>query len=616
MEGSSRASAGVSSWKGKTRALTIMRRFKTWKLGGYQWVALVFYLCISIADARAALFKVEREGEILHKLRETDPDRQDQTERERTWLAFQEFARSHEDEKYRKGAVRSHGSGTNSKSKSEVHDSCGNIGLDDKGYLHKHVDRSTSGPKLPKRILFLTTVQALFMMTDRWSFHFYLALASKRLNYHVVLWGIGLPGFNTNETLNANINRWFLDPRLDVVITTWNFHRTFVGHDTWKDWRFSSSSLAQIHERLDKDRRRNITRPLSALDSSILSTSRRSLEFYKVLPGDPVVVVLYHEIEKYEKRDLFEIKPHIVIVQYEQQLGVTRSRQTDLCGNPVTKTDGCYMHPVLKKYMTEYPRHAMLAYVPHGVHGPLFFDDGERDPCDKETKNTDSLIIGAIHNQFYPLRSDAFAAMRGYTKVISIHRHPGYKEEIEWYTTLEEMCRNYFEEGPYQKHRAYVNHMKSSRFCILGGRNINLGYEGACRIFVWPLRKYVEAMAAGCIVVGDIASDKTIAQFMAKRLTSQRPIALADSLEALVSSYKNLSTPFQNRFCQPARKRMKLNFTYSALVDTHFTPALNAYFRSVRGVFADTLSEKLVTNDVCDWTKSTADSVARILYSS
>ena len=92
---------------------------------------------------------------------------------------------------------------------------------------------------MPKRVLFLTTVQALFFMTDRWSFHLYLALAAKRSDYHVLLWGVGLPGFNTNETLSANVLRWFVDPKLDVVVTTWNFHRTFIGNETWKDWRLS-----------------------------------------------------------------------------------------------------------------------------------------------------------------------------------------------------------------------------------------------------------------------------------------------------------------------------------------------------------------------------------------
>jgi len=78
-------------------------------------------------------------------------------------------------------------------------------------------------------------------MTDRWYFHLYLALAKQTSRYDVVLWGVGLPGFHVNETLATNLERWFVDPKFDVVFTTWSYHRTLVDVEPWKNWYYTSA---------------------------------------------------------------------------------------------------------------------------------------------------------------------------------------------------------------------------------------------------------------------------------------------------------------------------------------------------------------------------------------
>lgn len=552
---------------------------------------------------------------------------------EEVWKRFQNLARHHEDKKYQMGG-------------SEFDTSCAMLGLDDGLEKRRRVDRwtrrdSSSSPSPPAatRVLFLTTVQALFKMTDRWYFHLYLALAKQTSRYDVVLWGVGLPGFHVNETLATNLERWFVDPKFDVVFTTWSYHRTLVDVEPWKNWYYTSAYADVLLRKREKHSRQKKFPLLSAEEEHIISLKRRATEFHRrdtatgvitaLLPGAPVVVVMFHEVESKEREDIVEILPHVVLVKVEQQLGVApgAGRQVDMCGEAYqSSSQDCQLHPVLRSYLSDHPSRVMLAYMPNGIHSQSFFDPAEqqRDWCDVKEKTRNILLMGAINEQVYPLRSAAALAAKGLViddfnnnnskdqgkepsrPVLELYGHPGYDEDIEHVGSLADMCK-YFYRRTLPQQQAYNLHMKQSRMCVIGSRSFNFGYERACSPFSWALRKYTEAMAAGCVVIGDPPTEHSLARHMPYRLTDeaihignkrrQSTAQLRDSLRAALAAFNANPAHFRSHFCLPGRAEVWSNYTYDSLINRFLTPALRAYtLRGARGVFEDTRSPFMVRN--------------------
>ena len=549
-------------------------------------VLLLLLLCLAWAWGRPAQYKVQKEGGVLRAfLEDSSPERRENAAANRKWISFQKFARSHEN---------------------HSHASCSDVGFDD-GKLKtlRHVDRSGSGGG-KRRVLYLTTVHALFTMTDRWSFHFFLAMASSRKDFHVLLWGVGLPGFNTNETLAENVIRWFVDPSIDIIVSTWNFHRCHKGIEPWKNWKLASNYLSLLKK--NRNKRHGHWKAEAEASSQLAALPRRATEFNvmsnissrdisPLLPGDPIIVYFLHEIEQAEQQDLAELRPMLVIVQYEQQLGVQPGHHLDLCGG--TRDKGhCPASPVLDEYLREHPRRALAAYVPHAIHAPLFFNNSEPDPCKNDEKSIDSILIGRVNPHLYPLRS-SIAVAKKLTDYISEYKHPGYLENSEWSGPLGEMCEAFYSSrlGSWQQERRYIDNLRSSRFCLIGSRSHNVGYRDVCQAFSWSLRKYAEAMASGCIVAGDPPSDSTLASHIALRLTSLTPSALSVSIEKIVSSYKKDPAFFKQGYCDPARQAIARNFTYDAVLQNYFKPALLAYIDGSRGIFNNTKSPFLIRND-------------------
>jgi len=551
-------------------------------LSAYSALGLLLATLAFGEKTRPHPFRIEKEGTVM------------QSPSERSWLAFQAFARSHEDEQHRESFKKS----------------CSVLGLDDGMYQLSGVDASRGGGSV-KRVLFLTTVQALFFMTDRWYFHMYLALAKKTERYNVLMWGVGLPGFHYNETLAVNMKRWFVDPKFDVVITTWNYHRTLLGVETWKNYYYSSSWADTIAKKLQKQKARGVTHLVSPTELETLRMQRRSKsdfhnydeatrEAQALLPGNPVVVYIVHEIEPREQTELRDIQPHVVMVHLEQHLGIApgAGRQRDLCGNPHSDdAKDCQVHPVLSDYVNQNPQRGLVAYMPNALHDAFFLHAQDDDPCDSAKKTDNVLLVGAMNGRIYPLRGAAAAAKRSsLTNSLSQYVHPGYKEELEWTESLEDMCHVYYRDSVPQQ-RAYVEKMRRSRLCLVGSRNYNAGFENACPAYSWALRKYVEAMAAGCVVIGDPPSDHDLARYMPLRLTKQKPLELGASLDAALAAYKASPTYFEQHLCRPGRRAVLANYTYSAVIDSHFTPALIAYQRGQRGLFQSTRSPFMVRND-------------------
>ena len=562
----------------------------------WRWFCLLVLLYVVCTTAskeeerspKVMPFVVVKDGGIFAQERQ-EKEKELYTNAERDWGEFQKFARTHEDERSLEAGRAS----------------CARLGLD-APYQHlRAVDKSRKNPAGSKRLLYLTTLQALFFMTDRWNFHMYLGLAARPRQYTTILWGVGMPGFNVNETLGDNIERWFQDPDMDVVVTTWNFHRTYVGVETWRDWKFST-----MYADLSKGPHRHRHRLKEKLDDvSQLQKQRRALEFHRytaasktvepLLPGAPIVVVFVNEIEPKDERDISEIRPHIIFAQVEQQLGALR--QVDVCGNERNESGSCDMHPVLKSYLAASPAHALFAHMPQGIHAPFFNRAlGPRDlvdSCDRSAKRGEILLLGALNHRIYPLRSAALTVKKAYTKVLTHYPHPGYREENEWHGSLESMCHAFFRETVPQQH-SYVRNMKTSRLCLLGSRSFNLGHEQTCSAISWTLRKYVEAMAAGCVVIGDVPSDYSLARHVPVRLTNQKPTELSWSVEAALDRY-NREDLFLD-YCREGRRTVLENYTFAAILGSYFAPALTAYAAKQRGVFRLTQSTFMVRgNDDC-----------------
>lgn len=247
---------------------------------------------------------------------------------------------------------------------------CASLDLDTSLIHLSSLDTTSKGPKF--RVLYLATLRSLFIMTDRWMFHTYMALANHE-KYDVTLWGIGMPGFNEHESTRQNIERWFVDPTFDVVVTSWTYHSTSRG-------------------RADSDLERG-------------KYGNRGDEFGD-LPGNPIVTTIVHEVGWNGLEKI--MKPNIVFVVYDQFLGVKKS--VDTCGEVSTK-DGCAMNPYLEGLVglcnnpggrcIKNQTRTMLAYMPHGIYRPLY--ESYANISEKE-KVHNVLLVGAVHRDVYPLR--------------------------------------------------------------------------------------------------------------------------------------------------------------------------------------------------------------------
>lgn len=241
------------------------------------------------------------------------------------------------------------------------------------------IDTSTSKNGNKIRVLYLATIRSLFMMTDRWIFHTYMALTNTN-EYEVILWGIGMPGFHLNETTKQNIQRWFVDPLFDIVITSWPYHTTSKG-------------------RVDSDVERDMY-------------GHRGDDFVG-LPGSPIISTIVHELswQGYERL----IRPNIVFVVYNQFLGINVT--VDSCGRiqSASSADGsnsgmCQLNPYLETLVGACPvgdrcsqnrTRTMLAYMPHGIYHPLYHPYAN---ITSQEKVHNVLLIGAVHRFIYPLR--------------------------------------------------------------------------------------------------------------------------------------------------------------------------------------------------------------------
>lgn len=222
------------------------------------------------------------------------------------------------------------------------------------------------------------------------------------------------------------------------------------------------------------------------------------------------------------------------------------------------------------------------------------------------------LLVGAINGRIYPMRSQASTAKKAWTKVIFIQAHPGYRDHHEWSGNLLGMCRVYATDTLTQQ-RNYMTLLSRSRLCLVGSRSSNIGYRDVCGIVSWTLRKYPEAMAAGCVVVGDVPGDARLARLVPVRLTGQSIGDFANSVERAVDTYKEGE---YTRLREVARETALTNYTYSSIIERYFVPALAAFKAQRRGVFSDTRTPVTVSNAACAGISGHHNSTAMLRNSS
>eukprot|EP00921_Rhytidocystis_pertsovi_P003136 GHVQ01005222.1.p1 GENE.GHVQ01005222.1~~GHVQ01005222.1.p1 ORF type:complete len:824 (+),score=73.63 GHVQ01005222.1:83-2554(+) len=102
---------------------------------------------------------------------------------------------------------------------------------------------------------------------------------------------------------------------------------------------------------------------------------------------------------------------------------------------------------------------------------------------------------------YYPLRiimNHMILTVPTIAQHVESYSHPGYAELKVGKDDANEQHRHKMEE----QYESYVSFMQKTKICLIGTRA------------TWTLRKYVEAMAAGCLVVGDVPDNAEIAKYV------------------------------------------------------------------------------------------------------
>jgi len=286
---------------------------------------------------------------------------------------------------------------------------------------------------------------------------------------------------------------------------------------------------------------------------------------------------------------------------YQQFLGAANVT-IDHCGRK-RENDNCPMNDFLRAFSDANPT-AMVAYLPHGIHRPAFemyrrqknssrptTKTRHRDQSD-DSKKYNVLLFGSTNERLYPLRAAAQRAVKLSDNVISQFRHPGYA--MSWDISYLELCK-YYPNHALKQQSDYIQALAQSRICLVGS---GAQHVDNCKPIAWTLRKYFEAMAVGCVMIGDVPADLDVAAAVRLRLTGQQPQEIATTSKHFLSEYQE-----HGSFETWKRAKQDLVFekySYESLVTRYFSPAIEEYrLRRLRGVFTATLSPLLVRNDDC-----------------
>lgn len=127
-------------------------------------------------------------------------------------------------------------------------------------------------------------------------------------------------------------------------------------------------------------------------------------------------------------------------------------------------------------------------------------------PSTWHQRNKNIVLYGAIHPELYPLRTKIFEGVKaGKIKSVEIFWHPGYTIQGSHNETklveLRKLYKGYDPNSPLtEKHRetrsAYAEAIRHTKICV---------FDGSMERKL--IRKYMEAMLAGCVVAADVPTE-------------------------------------------------------------------------------------------------------------
>lgn len=204
---------------------------------------------------------------------------------------------------------------------------------------------------------------------------------------------------------------------------------------------------------------------------------------------------------------------------------------------------------------------------------------------------------------------------------------------MDWQEPLQKACKH-FPQHARMLHRRYIESLFQSRVCLIGTA---VQLVDNCREVGWTIRKYFEAMAAGCLVIGDIPAELSIARFIPLRLSGQNAPEISMSAENFMQEFNSSKRSYFDLIVKKARNYITTHRTYDSIIDRYFTPAVQAYREKMKllgfennyrpmqssdherlskspiGVFEDSLSPYIVRNIHCSEKGNSTDEIRNFI---
>lgn len=136
-----------------------------------------------------------------------------------------------------------------------------------------------------------------------------------------------------------------------------------------------------------------------------------------------------------------------------------------------------------------------VVHIPHCVDASVY---SPRGVDWSRNRTTDCLVAGVLSDEIYPLRGRWAALVRSKAIPGRVRLHPGYR--LQGRQSIESQVRD------------YAMDLWSSKVLLT-----------CSSIYRYALAKYVEAMAAGCIVIGDMPDDSRFRGTLGKLMVEVDP---------------------------------------------------------------------------------------------
>jgi hypothetical protein len=169
-------------------------------------------------------------------------------------------------------------------------------------------------------------------------------------------------------------------------------------------------------------------------------------------------------------------------------------------------------------------------HVPHCADKAVFYREGDWD------RPIDCLFAGALHETIYPLRSRYVQLIKGGAIPGEVRRFPGHRTRTAG-------------EGEAQ-HHSFSNHLRRSKVALC-----------CSSTYKYALSKYVEAIAAGCVVVGDMPDDQLFRDTLGRALVEVNNSMADDQIMRIV----------KETLADPAELERRREFGYAEYLAAYTT---------------------------------------------